>query len=230
MPRTHVALIALWFFGACHEGTQGTAEECEVDGDPCGVLGECRDGICVEIGFYRDCMNSQARCGGVGPMCFSTDDAFYGACSWSCSSQEECWDAPAGFVSDCIELLNDDQRCFVMCGDEEACPAGMGCIQGVCLYEADGCGQTASPSAPGQCSCDAGLQWCSSDPNDESNPNRLDCCPIPSGDNGGGGGGGDNGGEEEGGGCCRMCDGGKPCGDSCIASNLQCNQPPGCAC
>lgn len=30
--------------------------------------------------------------------------------------------------------------------------------------------------------------------------------------------------------CCKVCNNGKPCGDSCIASNLTCHQPPGCAC
>lgn len=30
--------------------------------------------------------------------------------------------------------------------------------------------------------------------------------------------------------CCRVCTTGKACGDSCIAENLNCNQPPGCAC
>jgi beta-lactamase superfamily II metal-dependent hydrolase len=30
--------------------------------------------------------------------------------------------------------------------------------------------------------------------------------------------------------CCRVCTTGKPCGNSCIASNLTCHQPPGCAC
>src|SRR5581483_9195785 len=30
--------------------------------------------------------------------------------------------------------------------------------------------------------------------------------------------------------CCRHCSTGKPCGDSCIARNLTCHQPPGCAC
>lgn len=30
--------------------------------------------------------------------------------------------------------------------------------------------------------------------------------------------------------CCRICDEGKACGDSCIASGNNCNQPAGCAC
>lgn len=36
--------------------------------------------------------------------------------------------------------------------------------------------------------------------------------------------------EEVSGTCCRVCTTGKACGDSCIARNLQCNEPPGCAC
>jgi len=31
-------------------------------------------------------------------------------------------------------------------------------------------------------------------------------------------------------GCCRVCDEGKPCGDTCIAEHLPCNAPTGCAC
>lgn len=31
-------------------------------------------------------------------------------------------------------------------------------------------------------------------------------------------------------GCCRVCREGKPCGDSCIARDKQCNAGPGCAC
>lgn len=34
-------------------------------------------------------------------------------------------------------------------------------------------------------------------------------------------------GDEE---CCKVCDEGKACGDTCIASNLTCNADPGCAC
>jgi len=36
------------------------------------------------------------------------------------------------------------------------------------------------------------------------------------------GGGGDS--------CCKVCDVGKACGDTCIAANLTCNSPSGCAC
>jgi len=32
------------------------------------------------------------------------------------------------------------------------------------------------------------------------------------------------------GGCCKVCDTGKACGDSCIASNQSCTAPVGCAC
>lgn len=31
-------------------------------------------------------------------------------------------------------------------------------------------------------------------------------------------------------GCCKVCRKGKACGDSCIAREKQCHQPPGCAC
>lgn len=37
-----------------------------------------------------------------------------------------------------------------------------------------------------------------------------------------GGGGGDK--------CCKVCDQGKACGDTCIAENLTCTAPVGCAC
>jgi hypothetical protein len=30
--------------------------------------------------------------------------------------------------------------------------------------------------------------------------------------------------------CCMHCKKGKPCGNSCIATNKKCHQPPGCAC
>lgn len=30
--------------------------------------------------------------------------------------------------------------------------------------------------------------------------------------------------------CCRVCSAGKACGNSCIARNKTCRQPPGCAC
>jgi hypothetical protein len=30
--------------------------------------------------------------------------------------------------------------------------------------------------------------------------------------------------------CCRTCRKGKACGDSCIARDKDCHQPPGCAC
>jgi len=30
--------------------------------------------------------------------------------------------------------------------------------------------------------------------------------------------------------CCRICRKGKACGNSCIARNRTCHQPPGCAC
>ena len=30
--------------------------------------------------------------------------------------------------------------------------------------------------------------------------------------------------------CCKMCTRGKACGNSCIARNKTCRQPPGCAC
>ena len=30
--------------------------------------------------------------------------------------------------------------------------------------------------------------------------------------------------------CCKICSKGKACGNSCIARNLTCHQPPGCAC
>ncbi len=43
---------------------------------------------------------------------------------------------------------------------------------------------------------------------------------VPAG--GGGGGGGRV--------CCKVCTTGKACGNSCIARNKTCHQPPGCAC
>jgi len=30
--------------------------------------------------------------------------------------------------------------------------------------------------------------------------------------------------------CCKVCTKGKACGNSCIAQDKQCHQPPGCAC
>jgi hypothetical protein len=30
--------------------------------------------------------------------------------------------------------------------------------------------------------------------------------------------------------CCKICRKGKACGNSCIARNKTCHQPPGCAC
>jgi hypothetical protein len=30
--------------------------------------------------------------------------------------------------------------------------------------------------------------------------------------------------------CCKICSNGKACGNSCIAKNKDCHQPPGCAC
>jgi hypothetical protein len=30
--------------------------------------------------------------------------------------------------------------------------------------------------------------------------------------------------------CCRVCTAGKACGNSCIARDKECHQPPGCAC
>lgn len=30
--------------------------------------------------------------------------------------------------------------------------------------------------------------------------------------------------------CCKICHKGKACGDSCIARDRVCRQPPGCAC
>jgi hypothetical protein len=30
--------------------------------------------------------------------------------------------------------------------------------------------------------------------------------------------------------CCKVCHKGKACGDSCIAREKTCHQPPGCAC
>lgn len=30
--------------------------------------------------------------------------------------------------------------------------------------------------------------------------------------------------------CCKVCRKGKACGNSCIARDKQCHQPPGCAC
>ena len=30
--------------------------------------------------------------------------------------------------------------------------------------------------------------------------------------------------------CCKICDESQACGDSCIANDLECSQPPGCAC
>jgi len=30
--------------------------------------------------------------------------------------------------------------------------------------------------------------------------------------------------------CCKVCKKGKACGDSCIARDKVCHQPPGCAC
>ena len=30
--------------------------------------------------------------------------------------------------------------------------------------------------------------------------------------------------------CCKICRKGKACGDSCIARDRECHQPPGCAC
>lgn len=30
--------------------------------------------------------------------------------------------------------------------------------------------------------------------------------------------------------CCRICSKGKACGNSCIARDKNCHQPPGCAC
>lgn len=217
MRRIAALLVVLG--AACRDEVHEDAPLCPVDDEPCGIASVCRDGECVASGAYRDCTNSSATCGGLEPMCFATDDAFFGVCSWECGGPDDCWAAPEGFAADCFELLNGDNRCFVACGDDEACPSDMECQQGVCLFRADGCGQTASPGEPGQCMCDPGLVWCTSDPTD------LDCCSS-----GGGGGGGDGGGGGGGGGCCRTCSTGKPCGDSCIARELQCNQPPGCAC
>lgn len=36
--------------------------------------------------------------------------------------------------------------------------------------------------------------------------------------------------EEVAAGCCKVCQKGKPCGNSCIARDRTCHQPPGCAC
>lgn len=30
--------------------------------------------------------------------------------------------------------------------------------------------------------------------------------------------------------CCKTCKKGKPCGDSCIAADIKCTRPKGCAC
>lgn len=30
--------------------------------------------------------------------------------------------------------------------------------------------------------------------------------------------------------CCKVCGDSQPCGDSCIAADLECSQEPGCAC
>ena len=30
--------------------------------------------------------------------------------------------------------------------------------------------------------------------------------------------------------CCKVCDESQPCGDSCIAADLECSTAPGCAC
>lgn len=30
--------------------------------------------------------------------------------------------------------------------------------------------------------------------------------------------------------CCKVCKAGKACGNSCIAKDKKCHQPPGCAC
>lgn len=30
--------------------------------------------------------------------------------------------------------------------------------------------------------------------------------------------------------CCKVCSKGKACGDSCVAADRTCRQPPGCAC
>ena len=70
-------------------------------------------------------------------------------------------------------------------------------------------------------------------------PDRIEAPPAPaprpisrptsSGCGGGNdGGGGDGGGDD--GGCCVTCGTGKPCGDTCIARDRECNVGPGCAC
>lgn len=195
--------------------------ECEADSQ-CGIGALCIEGACITPGQYADCINAWATCGGTDPICLLTDSVYagHGACTWECMTAEDCWPAPSGYQSDCLELTDGRHMCFVVCGESESCPEGMECVQGACLYPADGCGQTASPSGPNLCSCDPGLVWCSATPG----PGDLECCnPKPAGDDG-------NVTNDDGGTCCRYCTSGKPCGDSCIAVDLNCEQPPGCAC
>lgn len=186
---------------------------------PCLGLGAvCREGTCVFGGVYGDCMNDAAACGASSAaLCLTsgpTRTSGYGVCSKECDDESDCWWAlPDAQHRATCELFEVDGvgYCVIECGDD-VCPSGMVCHEGICAFVSDGCGPTASPSGA-HCVCDPGKQWCDPD------PLVLDCCDIP-------GASGDGGGN----GCCKTCSDSKPCGDSCIASHLTCNQPPGCAC
>lgn len=217
MSRILLAVLVLIASCSAEVEDEPTEPVCE-DGSPCSGYGAvCRGGTCVIGGVYGDCPNNAYGCGASDLAVCVTDDPMLltgvGVCSKGCTSDADCWWAlpDPDYPASCVLLDGfDDSYCVIECIDG-SCPVDMLCRGDICVFEADGCGPTANPAEGSTCECDVGMQWCDSE--------GLDCCPIP----GGGGGGG-------GGGCCRTCTSGKPCGDACIAFDLTCHQPAGCAC
>lgn len=214
-----ILLTALPLALACAVESPEPSPECS-DDVPCLAPGEvCRDEVCVIGGVYGDCINDAAACGASDvAVCLTSDTTLtsgFGVCSKVCDDETDCWWAlpdESHSASCMFSTVDGLSYCVIECVVSQ-CPFGMVCRSGICAFDSDGCGPTASPDGE-YCVCDPGTQWCDPD------PLVLDCCDIPGGDGSGGGGNG----------CCRTCTTGKPCGDTCIASHLDCDQPPGCAC
>jgi len=195
----------------------GSDEDCH-DGEL------CRHGSCTPPGQYGACNNHREACGAPGGCLMDRDKT--GVCTWRCEEDSDCWPGPAGEQATVRCLPAEPpgpeiKSCVFDCRDGHPCPSGMTCsLLGWCGHLTDGCDVGGIPLEPGGCACDAMSYACG------GSSSRPECCdgdPPEGPPPGPGPSPGD-------GSCCVYCDIGKPCGNSCIALEFECEVGPGCAC
>lgn len=126
-------------------------EECDgiaLAGNTCGSL---LDGGSGDLGCFADCTYDVSACSLGGPQpeegqwseCMDYPECEDGSstiwhcennlCSFDCETVEDCGPSPGGTaVSECRDLGNGLNRCYLSCADGKTCPDGMACAGDYC--------------------------------------------------------------------------------------------------